>query len=303
LLTRTHLWLFVPLLGLFELSAHLRQSTRAPTLEEWREVRGAVAELRKQGELVVTAPQWAEPAARSAFGDALMPLEHVGRADETTFPRAIEVSILGHHAPALQGWREVAASESGRFRFRVLENPAPAKVVFDFTSAVDKAHVFDEHGKKHEPCPWTTKARHTAGGLHGHPAYPSRRHQCRGGDWHFVGITAVEDDQWRGRRCMWAHPHGKKTLVIAYDDVPLGKVIRGYGTLPEWIERNEAGPTNLEVRIDGKSIGRYHHEDGDPWAPFEMSTGQHVGKRASVEFRVSAPHPKDRQFCFVADTR
>jgi hypothetical protein len=300
----THLWLLVPLAGLIELGAHWFQASRPPDLEDWRGVRAAVRDLRGAAGLVVVAPRWAEPAARAAFGDALMPFEHVARADESTFGTAVEVGILGHEATELAGWREVRGSTHGRFRLRVLENPKPVSVRFDFVAAVAAADVYDLEGIQKESCSWTEEAAHTAGGLHGHPAYPSARHQCPGGDWHFVGVTAVEDENWRGRRCLWAHPRGKKTLVIAYSDVPLGGAIRGYGTLPWWLEREKrGGPVRLEVSVDGEIIGIYKHRDGDPWEPFEFRTGRKAGESGHVEFRISAERPKDRQFCFTADVR
>jgi hypothetical protein len=297
-------WLILPLMGLVELAGHFYVSRRAPDLDAWRALRPLVAELARSEALIVVAPEWAEPNARHAFGDRLMPFAHVARADVTPFGRAVEVSILGARASELAGWREISRTDQGAFRLRVLENPSPAKVVFDFVDAVADARVWDEGAGGVQPCPFNPRARRAAGGLHGHPAYPAERHQCGGGDWHFVGVTAIEDEKWRGRRCIWAHPQGNGVLVAAFDDVPLGGVIRGYGGLPWWTERGgKGGPVHLEVQVDGQRIGRFEHEDGDGFAPFEFSTGRGPGQRGSVEFRISAPRPRHRQFCFTADTR
>lgn len=296
-------WLLVPVLGLAELGGHFYFSSRPPKLEDWRAARRTVAALRKSGELVVVAPDWAEPNARHAFGDALMPLSDVARADDTARPRAIEVSILGVSAPELRGWKVVQERREGKFRFRVLDNPAPAHVQFDFVDHVQEAEVVDVTSSGERRCSWNPDARPDAGGLHGDPAFPSQRHVCYGGEWHFVGTTVVEDQNWRGRRCLWAEP-SNGTLVIRFPSVPLGRVVRGYGTLPWWTEREKRGaPVDMEVLVAGEVVGRYVHRDGDGWKPFEFSTGTHEGTQGAVEFRVRSARPSQRQFCFQADTR
>jgi hypothetical protein len=294
----------IPLVGLVELAAALHQPRRAPTVEEWHAVRGAVAGLRKADELVVVAPRWAEPNARHAFGDELMPFRDVARPDESAYARAIEVSILGERAPELSGFRSVSERKEGKFVVRVLENPRPARVVYDFLDHVEGATVLDLTPTGEKPCRWNPAAPREAGGLHGTPAFPARRHQCSGASWHFVGVTAVEDEEWRGRRCLWAHPPSGATLVIRFPDVPLGDVVRGYGTLPYWTEREKRGaPVEMEVRAGGVSLGSYTHADGEGWKPFELQLREQARKRADVEFRVRSSRTQYREFCFQADTR
>src|SRR5215471_15950636 len=254
-------WLLVPAFGLLELAAHAYFSSRPPSPEEWATQKDAVAALRRSGELVVVAPHWAEPNARFAFGDALMPVRDVARPDESAYPRALEVSILGATAPELRGWKLVEERRAGKLRLRVLENPAPAHPTFDFVDAVPSASVADVRGDGGEsPCPFTTNARRSAGGLHGDPAFPAVRHQCSGAEANFVGVTVVEDEQWRGRRCVWAHPTSGAVLTIRYHDVPLGTVIRGYGTLPWWVERERHGaPVEMSIVVAGDEVGAYEH--------------------------------------------
>jgi hypothetical protein len=301
----TAAWLLLPAIGLSELLAHLYFARRPPNIEEWRAAKPVLSGLRRHDELVVVAPDWAEPNARHAFGDALMPLSQVARADETPYPRAIEVSILGADAPELRGFHVVEERRAGKFRFRVFENPHPARVLFDFADHVASATVNDvSEASVETPCRWNPSARRDAGGLHGNPAYPSMRHECPGGDWHFVGVTVVEDERWKGRRCIWAAPPGSGTLSIRYRDVPIGSVIRGYATLPWWIEREKKGvPVRMQVVVGGDVLSTYVHDDGDGWKGFEMAAGVHAGTRADVEFRISSDHGRDRQFCFQADSR
>lgn len=301
---RAFAWAVVPAVGLAEILGHFYFSSRPPSLEDWRQLRTSVADLRKNGELVVVAPRWAEPNARSAFGDALMPVEDVARADESARPRAVEVAILGASAPELAGWKVETERREGKFRLRVLSNPAVQRVAFDFLEHIAEATVVTQRGGAETPCPWNPRARRDAGGLHGHEAYPPMRHECGQGEGHFVGVTVVEDQEWRGRRCLWAQPTPGATRLVRFHDVPLGGVIRGYGTLPWWIERElRGGPVTLTAWVSGEQVGQYVHQDGDGWKPFEFKLGARGGTRADVEFRITGSRGRDRHFCFQADTR
>ena len=295
-----YLWLLVPALGLAELVAHQYFATRAPEPGDWQQAKAPLAELRQADELVVVAPNWAEPLARSAFGEQLMPARDVTRPDASAYTRAIEVGILGSHSEELEGWRTVSEREVGGFSFRVVENPSPAKVRLSFVDALPKAEVTAGGS----PCRWTDRARSTTGGLPGHPAFPRERFACGGGESFFVGKTVIDDEAYHPRRCIWAHPTPNGPLSIRFSAVPLGKVVRGYTGLPYLIFRDGVGaPVTLSVRANGRSLGSVEHHDVDGWHGFELSTGELAGETASVEFLVSSPNVKDRHFCFYADTR
>jgi hypothetical protein len=302
---RTLAWLCVPVAGLVELGGHFYFSSRAPKLNEWVQSRAALDAIRRPGDLVVVAPDWAEPNARLAYGDAAFPLADVARPDESAYPRAIEVSIIGAAAPELRGWKTTDERRHGKFRYRVLENPRPAKVLYDFVNHVAEATVADlGPSGAASACRWNPRAVRTAGGLHGDPAFPSQRHECAGGGGRFVGTTVIEDEQWRGRRCLWAMPPNQAVLSIRYPEVSIGQVVRGYAALPQWVERDKRGaPVEMEVFAGGESIGKYLHRDGDGWKAFSFSTGGRAGSITDIEFRVKSARPHDRQFCFQADTR
>jgi hypothetical protein len=297
------LWLAVPLLGLGELAAHLYFAERAPAVVDWYALRAPVSALRTAAEPVVVAPTWAEPLARHALGTELMPLRDVARPDLTAVRRAIEVSILGQPAPELDGWRAVGEQRVGAFRIRMRENPAPATVRFDFVDELGPAHAWVEDGDGYA-CRWNPRARRDAGGLHGHLAFPSQRFECVGGAYFFVGVTVLDDEHYRPRRCIWAHPSDRGPLLIRYADVPLGQVIRGYGGLTWFLMRDGAGtPIEMTVRVGGERIGTFEHRDEQGWHRFEFPVGRHAGSRAEVEFEVSSQSAKDRHFCFYADSR
>jgi hypothetical protein len=294
--------LVVPVLGLLELGGHFYFAGRAPSVDEWKAAREPVAALKQPNDLVVIAPHWAEPLARHAFGDGLMPVTDVARPDASRYARAIEVGILGQIAPELAGWKIVSERDSGDFRLRVLENSKPAQIKFDFVRELEpeRVHVSGPGGE----CAFTDRARVETGGLHGHVAFPSERFACGGQGAHFVGVTVIDDQEYRPRRCIWAHPAQNGPLRIRFQAVPLGDVVRGYAGLSYFLFRDgEGAPVSLTVNVAGASIGRYVHRDETGWHPFEMRLGKNARSTADVEFVVESPAARDRQFCFHADTR
>lgn len=298
-------FLAVPLFGLAELAAQIWTSRRAPAFDDWLTVVPAVREIKHVGDLVVIAPGWADPAARRALGDELMPLRDVARPDLTRYAHALELSILGERAAELRPFRELDRREVGPFLLRRLENPAPVRVLYDFTDHVRPPFADARSTEADLPCTWNPHAQIAAGGLGGHPTFPPERFECPGGVFFNVGVTVIADEELRPRRCIWSHPFAKGELVTRFHKVPLGAVIRGHGGLYWLVERERRGaPVTLTVRVDGDTLGSYVHRDGDGWTLFEMPTGAHAGApEAEVEFAVSTTNYRDRHFCFEADTR
>lgn len=298
-------FLAIPLLGLAELGAHLWTSRRPPAFDDWFGVEAAVRRLKQEGDVVVIAPHWADPAARRALGDTLMPLRDVARPDESRYAHALEVSVLGQRSPELSLWKEETRHEQGKFVLRRLANPRPATVTYDF---VDHARPPFADVRGTDPtvtCGWNPAAAMDATGFGGHPTFPSERFECPAGQYLFVGATVIADQNYLPRRCLWSHPFARGEIVTRFRDVPLGKVIRGHGGLSWYAEREKKGaPVTLVVRVDGAQVGTLVHSDGDGWAPFEFDLGARGGApRASVEFAVSSADYRDRHFCFEADSR
>ncbi len=235
-----------------------------------------------------------------------MPLGHVARPDESAFERALEIAILGESAPELRGWRLDSERREGRFVLRSWTNPTPARVAYDFLAQLEprsaKAEVLRPNGVV-EPCPYGT-GKVSNGDLGGHPTFPRRRFICPGADWSFVGVTVIEDQDYRPRQCIWAHPSNRGTLSIRFDSVPIASVISGYGGLPYLFERESHGaPIELELLVAGERVGSWSHADGEGWKPFTFSTAAYAGQNRSVEFRVRSRQVRSRQFCFQASAR
>jgi hypothetical protein len=297
--------LAVAAIGLLELGFHIHFSHAAPTGSQWSALQPVIRQHISPGALIVVSPGWAEPNARAALGDALMPLEHVARPDESAFERALEISLLGQSSPALEGWVPDGEQREGPFLLRRWVNPRVEPVLYDFLASLEpsSASVRVLRGESSEPCPYGP-GKVTNGDLGGHPTFPRRRFNCAGAEWSMVGLTVIEDQDYRPRRCIWAHPSSRGTLEVHFEAVPLGQRIRGYGGLPYLFEREWHGtPVELEVLVGGESIGTYRHADGEGWKGFELSTATWAGQTRSVDFRVRSRQVRDRQFCFQASVR
>ena len=291
--------------GLLELVGQLHFSHAAPRLSEWEALRPTVERIAQDRPLIVVAPHWAEPNARHAFGDQLMPLEHVARAEDSGFEHALQISILGQSAPELRGWQRESELEVGRFRLERLRNPAPERVLYDFLAhlAPPALSVALEEGERSSLCSFGP-AKVTNGDLFGHPTFPSPRFSCSSSEWQLVGPTVIEDQDYLPRRCIWAHPPGRGAVRLRFEAVPIGQKIRGHGGTPYFFERERHGADiELELRVGTQVIGTYRHSDGEGWKPFEFSTAAFAGQSLPVEFRVHARSASQREFCFQAEMR
>ncbi len=299
-------FLLIPVLGVGELAAHFWFAKRPPNESQWKAAAPRLSALRKEADLVVVAPQWAEPVARQVLGDAVMPMRDVARPDESRYAAATEISILGKRSEYTRGWRELERHDEGKFVVRRLENPAHQKVLYDFVDhvsaeAATASLVTDEA----RACEWTDRAPMSSGGLGGPPMFPARRFVCPGAPMHvFVGVTVVEDQDYLPRRCIMMHAPDKGSIEATFREVPLGKEIRGHSGMRMIIERELTGaPILLEVFVDGEKVGQDEHRDGQYWKPWRIELGPHAGKTASVTFKVSSPREAQRQMCWEADTR
>lgn len=305
----TLLALAVPALGLLELGGYFHFSKRAPVPEEWEAARPLVEAAYRPSDVVVIAPHWAEPIARWKFGNDLMPLREVARPDVSRYARAIEVSALGARSPELSGWAIESEERKGKLVVRTWVNPIPPTVTFDFTDNLGPSFAKVEYTKGGATIPCTFKARANieTRGYYSPPPFPAQRFQCEGeSPAHFVGVTVIQDDRARPRRCIFSPPPSKGgEMVTRFSQVPLGDVIRGHLGIQWIMERNRAGsPMTLRVLVDGDEIGSVTHDDGEGWKPFELSLGRHArAQSATVEFRATSKDSHERHLCFEADSR
>ena len=210
---------------------------------------------------------------------------------------------MGQKASELDGWALKAEHHQGKFRLGVYENPSYRPAKFDFVDALDpkRAELHEEVGGKAQPCPWNANARVSHGGLGGPPTFPRKRFECPSGLPYFVGVTVIDDANYRARRCLWAHPIPNGVLSLRYRGVPVGTDLRVWAGMPFVPVRDLNGPpARIAVRINGRQVGTVNVELAQDWRLSELKVPS--SESADVEFRVSAVQSHGRQLCFYADT-
>ena len=174
-----------------------------------------------------------------------MPTRDVARPDATSYREALEVATLGSRSPELAGWKVVRETKHGSFTLRELSNPASPAVTYDFVDHIDaeSADVRIVQGASEVTCSFTKSAAVESGGLGGTPTYPAARFTCPGQPSHvFVGVTIIEDDKFRPRRCIWSHPPAAGEMVTRFKNVPLGTELRGHTGMRWVIVRDGVNP-------------------------------------------------------------
>jgi hypothetical protein len=276
-------------------------------LTDYAALKPVISELRTAGEAVVASPYWAEPNLRWALGDELMPLRDVARPEDSRYSAVIEVLLPGADS-AFPEWNVDRSQSVGKFVVSRRVNERHERVYFDFVDAFSTGRVTVDVGRGEAgraACKFNPSARVTNGALGGHPTFPAQRFECSASEWDFVGLTVIEDQNYRPRRCLWAHPpSGKKTKTVRYEGVPLRGRITGFTGAPYLVDRETKGAViELAVKVDGETLGYARHENGSGWKPFSIATDKYAGGEHRVEFEVSADNTKKRDFCFYADVR
>jgi hypothetical protein len=293
-------WAFaiVPVLGLVELAAHVVQAHSVVPEADWRAARDYVAAQAKPDDLVAFAPRWADPIGRETFGPRLATVEREARADESSFPRALEVSIRGAHLPAFEGWHRETEKQLGAVTVTTWDNPSPAQVIDDLVSLVDPQHLRVSRGETE--CPFTHGSP-TSGNLGFGPAIPGDRFVCPGSG--FVGASVVADLDYVPHRCVFAPPQGSAPVRLRFLDVRFGHSLHGHHALYVEAERDRTGaPVTLVFSSGGSELGRVVHRDGEGWKPFEFDTSALAGQHGELSVEISSSGSR-RLYCFEADTR
>ncbi len=305
---RPYGFVLVPLVALWELFAHVSIVRGVPRDHDWIAARDYIARVRREGDLVASAPWWTDPLARMHFA-RMISLRDAARPDATSYARAWVATIRGGRHPDFAGWPEVSSQRFGAVTVRGLRNPAPARVRFDFVDALrpPRAEVF-----RHEPggdraCDFRDRLRVEGGGLGQGALAGPERYQC-GEPWNYVGRTIAEDMDHRGRLCIWSHPVVAVPMRTIFHDVPLANAIRGHHVVAYEAERGgdhgETGaPITLTVYVGDDIIGRDVHADGEGWKLFQFDTRRWANTTQRVTFEVTVEVGGNRHYCFQADAR
>jgi hypothetical protein len=136
-------WLAIPagillLVALWEIVATLRAPVSVPDDDAWRAAAGVVRAKLQKGDLIVFAPDWADPVGRLHLGD-VMPIDDVARMDAAKYGRIWELSIRGARSPDTAGLAPVETIE-GDVEVRRYER-APAIVLADLRERLPTAKI------------------------------------------------------------------------------------------------------------------------------------------------------------------
>jgi hypothetical protein len=290
----------VPLLGLAELALHRYYAERAPDAAQYAALGSQLSKLKRAGVPVVVAPAWAEPLVRQAAPDAF-PQNELARADDRSFAAFLEVSLLGQTAPTLDTFPIRREDAVGPFRVRLRENPRPEPTRFDFVAAVDagRVEVFTELDDQRQACDWAEQSRSETGGLHGHVAYPRRRHVCARG--RVVGVTIIEDQDYHPRRCVLAQVPDDGSVVLRFAEVPSSTRLLGYVGASYFLERGVTTPqVELSVGVGGEPLLREAASGARGWSRFELAR---PAESSVVEVRLRRLARQSGDFCFSLEAR
>jgi hypothetical protein len=302
-----YVWLAVPLLGLVELGASAYLSRRFPQVDEWRALAGELRALKGDNDLVVIAPEWAEPLARAALTDSLMPIADVARPDEAGYRRAIEVAALANENALVASWPVISEKRLGKFTLRTRSNPhfeSPRFVLTDHAAPPDLSVSQRAPNGELMPCRYGTRPPSSASGLLARPAFPRQRFSCGPAEGNFAGTTIIEDQHDRARRCLWANPAPGATLVLTFEKVPIGDLLYGYVGFPFFRYRDQGwAPVAVSFAVDGVQVGTHSHLPESGWQPFQLPTTRLRGSTSDVRIEVFGADSRELELCFYAATR
>lgn len=295
-------------LGLGELVLDRVQRSGVPSREDWEAAAAAVRQAHRPGDLIVTAPQWADPLGRLVLGD-LLTMDDVTRPDAAAYGTIFQLSVGEARHPDTRGAKVSWRRAFGRITATRYQR-TPARITTDFYQDLPRAQVWEEAGgRAAPPCPWDARRA---------------RFLC-GPTWKSVRAIRAEVG-YSARRCIFAHPIDGAARVIQYRDVDPGErmvIYTGFaGYDPRYRARRavwEYGqwkrgrikrdrppvpvapvPVTLAVTVNGQPAGRVHHDIDDE--SFRRTVIQVPGGApgAQVRFTVTTRHAWSKNFCFYA---
>jgi hypothetical protein len=275
----------IVLLALVETVSAVIAPGRAPSEADWQASAAAVTGGFRPGDLIVTAPAWADQVLRLHLGD-LIPVRMAARLDHESYDRVWEISQRGATAPETAGGRLVEEKRFGELRLRLYQREA-LPVTFDFYDNWAAANVTRvEPGRPAIACERTPKL-----------------HQCPGLGYNFVEPRILEMESTL-RRALYAQPVQGATVAVEYPDVRLGREIAvGAGLHNVWLRRGGDGTVWLRVLVEGKEIGKLESTNRSGWSVARFDTTAWRGRQAPVRFEITSQKSFSRHFGFTAEAR
>jgi len=126
-------------IAIWEIIATRSQAASVPGDDAWARAAAIVRQGHRPGDLVVFAPEWADPIGRLHLGD-LIPLETAARMDAARYARIWELSIRGASSRDTAGLVPVERKQVDGIELRRYER-APAVVVADVRDKLVTARI------------------------------------------------------------------------------------------------------------------------------------------------------------------
>jgi hypothetical protein len=265
--------------------------SRLPSDDDYRKVNDFIESRKKDGDIVVLAPAWADRGRQfitalpvySGFDLATDDYPGSKRQWLVALPDVPRFSLTDARSALL---KRGASAGSGQKIGELYVEPfdvAGSPVAFSFLDAIPQAEVSIEGGR-----PETCRPTRSGG------------HQCSRGGWNKVQAGWFEVDE-HPAHCVWAHPVGRDPLTIAFHQVPVppGGHIHGWGAFVGQAPAGSGAPVDVAIDVDGKPLESVRFPNQFGRIPFEVSLPQ-AGVPSTVTFRVSASDAGMRHFCFDA---
>lgn len=316
--------LLLPAIGLLELGAGVWQRRSIAADDEWKAAEKVLAAERRDGDVIVVLPPWAEPHARRALGDPFFPIPMIARPDDSRPVRALVLVDDGHDLDEAgldpRFFPRSAASPAQRLTAHLslvtVPSTHPGTALDDL---LDHAHpeaigVTRRRGATQAGCSFRRGLPAVAGGLFAPPALPPDRWSCEGDaafgerDPSLGGIapTVQEDERFRPRRCLAAPIAGGQdtATVIETQALALGPFLTGHGGVYWTRQRTREGAdVTLDVFLDDRSVGQVSFAEGRGFQPFQLRLDRPEGARGTLRFELRTRDGTARPFCFEATTR
>ena len=122
------------LVAVWEIAATRCNAHAVPGDDAWADAASVVRAGHQPGDLIVFAPEWADPIGRLHLGD-LIPIDAAARMDAARFGRIWEVSIRGAHHGDVAGLTPVSEESRGGVRVARYER-TPAIVISDLRDKI-----------------------------------------------------------------------------------------------------------------------------------------------------------------------
>jgi len=263
---------------------------QVPELNTWIEAAKLVKTEYKPGDKVAIVPFWATMGEK-AFAESRLDYMYLRFVAEEDWPTAKRLWVVSGYDRFLDRDKLIEAGNKPDFNKQIGPLTVERFVMNDFSSKVFDLHenlpdaeVFYQRDKKKTPCQgWIRK---------------DSRFTCSNADWQNVGWMTQEIGD-AVRKTIWSHPVTNTEVHIKYRNVGADKKVVLFTGLTLYGAADDTGlPVHVDIKVDGKKIGRATQENKTGWHRHEFSLKKVAGNLHDIEFVVTTERDGRRHFSF-----